>query len=114
MLPVLVRELNAESRRPANYWLRVVGPAALLLFFLLIALTKARLAPGEGGRLFGDCNGILFIAIWIVAPMLTADCISREKRDGTLGLLFLTPLNPGSIVIAKGLVNALRGLALLL
>ena len=44
VLPVLVRELNAESRRPANYWLRVVGPAALLLFFLLIALTKARLA----------------------------------------------------------------------
>jgi ABC-type transport system involved in multi-copper enzyme maturation permease subunit len=114
VLPVIVRELIAESRRPANYWLRLLGPAALLVFFLPIVLSDAHLALGQGGYLFGNWNGILFLAIWMVAPLLTADCISRERREGTLGLLFLTPLKPGSIVGAKSLVHALRALAVLL
>ncbi|HEX7860059.1 MAG TPA: ABC transporter permease subunit [Verrucomicrobiae bacterium] len=40
---------------------------------------------------------------------LTADSISREKRDGTLGLLFLTPLTPFQIVIGKMVAHGLMG-----
>jgi ABC-type transport system involved in multi-copper enzyme maturation permease subunit len=56
----------------------------------------------------------LFVAIWVLVPLLAADCISRERRDGTLGLLFLTPLKARDIVVAKGLVHGLRALTLLL
>jgi ABC-type transport system involved in multi-copper enzyme maturation permease subunit len=50
--------------------------------------------------------------VWVVAPLLVADCISREKREGTLGLLFLTPLTAGSIVAGKSLTQGLRALTI--
>jgi ABC-type transport system involved in multi-copper enzyme maturation permease subunit len=68
--------------------------------------------PGAGGRLFGDFHRTLFAAIWILVPFLTADCISRERREGTLPLLFLTPLRARDIVNAKGLAHGLRSFTL--
>jgi ABC-type transport system involved in multi-copper enzyme maturation permease subunit len=44
--------------------------------------------------------------------MLTADCLSRERREGTLGLLFLTPLKGTDIVVAKVLAQGLRAITL--
>jgi len=29
--PVIVREMRGESRRPWNYWLRLIGSSAILL-----------------------------------------------------------------------------------
>jgi len=43
---------------------------------------------------------------------MTADCISRERREGTLPLLFLTPLKAKDIVMAKGFAHGLRALTL--
>ena len=43
---------------------------------------------------------------------MSADCISRETREGTLGLLFLTPLTAMGIVIGKGLVQVFRAFTL--
>ena len=65
-----------------------------------------------GGALFGSLHFTLFWAIWILVPLLTADCISRERREGTLGLLFMTQLKANDIVVAKGLAHGLRALTL--
>jgi ABC-type transport system involved in multi-copper enzyme maturation permease subunit len=62
----------------------------------------------QGGRLFGALHFTLFAAIWVLVPVLTADCLSRERREGTLGLLFLTGLRASDIVVAKGLAHGLR------
>jgi ABC-type transport system involved in multi-copper enzyme maturation permease subunit len=70
--------------------------------------------PGTGAGIFGALNTLLFLSIWIIVPLMTADCISRERREGTLGLLFLTPLRAPSIIMAKGLVHGLRGANFLL
>src|SRR6185503_229455 len=51
----------------------------------------------------------LFIAMGVLAfgfcalagVFLTADCLSAEKREGTLGLLFLTDLKSHDIVLGK-------------
>jgi ABC-type transport system involved in cytochrome c biogenesis permease component len=67
-----------------------------------------------GGHLFGALNATLFLSIWILVPLLTADIISREKREGTLGLLFLTPLTPFGIVLGKTLIQGLRAVTLYL
>ena len=112
--PVIIRELLAESRRPFNYWMRVAGAAALLGALLIFAFNPFGFAPGRGGILFGNLNALVFLSVWIVVPLLTADCISRERREGTLGLLFLTPLKSHNIVLAKSLVHALRASSLLL
>ncbi len=125
MWPVIFRELRAESRKPFTYWLRVIGAAAILaaIFFTLQqperwnrfgALPAIQSQQLLGRMLFGNVNGALFALIWLIVPLLTADCINREKREGTLGLLFLTPLTAGGIVIGKMFAHALRALTFIL
>src|SRR5688572_8884075 len=108
LLPIIIRELRAQSRQPMTYWLRVVGIGAILG---VVALVDSRGAPSAlGSRYFSALNAALFLSIWIFVPLLTADTISREKREGTLGLLFLTPLKPIGIVFGKSLVHTLRAI----
>ena len=111
VLPVIARELRASARQPFTYYVRVLGATALLLASLLFGVYQG-FEMGMGRRLFGALHCTLFCAIWVLVPMLTADCISRERREGTLGLLFLTPLKGTDIVVAKGLAQGLRALTL--
>jgi ABC-type transport system involved in multi-copper enzyme maturation permease subunit len=62
--------------------------------------------------LFSYLHLTLLCTIWILVPLSASDCLSRERREGTLGLLFLTPLRPSDIVIAKGLTHGLRATTL--
>lgn len=107
------RELREGARRPFNYWLRV-GAAGCGLA-AVVHITSISRYTGEkvmGQYLFAGLHVALMGLICLVVPLMTADCIAREKREGTLGLLFLTPLKAGGIVIGKGLVQALRALTL--
>ena len=112
--PVIVRELRAESRRPLNHWLRVLSASSAIAMLALVA----GLEPGNtyriGAKLFTAVHTTVFILIWVVVPLLTADCLAREKREGTLPLLFLTPLTARGVVIGKSLAQMLRALVLLL
>ena len=45
--------------------------------------------------------------IFIFAPAVTCGCIADEKKQGTLGLLFLTHLNSADIVLGKFVSRAL-------
>jgi ABC-type Na+ efflux pump permease subunit len=105
--PIAERELRALARRPGTFWMRVLGPLALWVSVFGLDLPLA-LSAGRGGRVFAFLHGTLFCGIWIVVPMLTADCLSRERREGTLPLLFLTPLRPLQIVLSKALAHGLR------
>lgn len=67
----------------------------------------------EGQRLFGVMNIFLVAGLWLLAPILSADCLSQEKREGTFNLLFLTPLKPLDIVLGKAFVHAWRALTFL-
>jgi ABC-type transport system involved in multi-copper enzyme maturation permease subunit len=111
LVPVIERELRSEARNTFTYWLRVIGAAALLItgasFWVLEGV-----GFGRGGEWFGAMHQALFWSIWVLVPPMTADCISREKREGTLGLLFLTPLRASEVVLAKGLAHGLRAAAL--
>jgi len=70
------------------------------------------LGPGVGGQLFAWLHCALFLGIWILVPLVAADSISRERREGTLPLLFLTPLKAHDIVTAKGMAHGLRAFSL--
>jgi len=111
VLPVIERELRAAARHPLTYNLRVLGGLALLVVLGMFWL-RDNGGPGAGARLFGDFHRTLFYGIWILVPLLTADCISRERREGTLPLLFLTPLSAWDIVSAKGLAHGVRSFTL--
>ena len=67
-----------------------------------------------GAALFGKLNVFIFGAIWLFVPLAAADAISRERREGTLVLLYLTELRSLGIVLGKAFVHMLRSLSLFL
>jgi len=111
LLPVVTRELRDQARQPFTYWLRVLGLVAMLGAALTFVLEHG-LTPGEGGRMFAFLHGTLLLSIWVLVPLSVADCLSQERREGTLGLLLLTPLRPWDIVLAKAAAHALRAFTL--
>ena len=124
LLPVIERELRASARQPFTYWLRVIGVGWLALgigvAWLLLShmhgtggFSRIQIQPQDlGVTLFGTMNLAMFLALGLLAPLLTADSISRERREGTLGLMFLTPLRPLDIVLGKSMAAVLKGLTL--
>src|ERR1041384_1472939 len=109
--PVFSRELRLEARRPFNYWLRFnCGAAVGLVFWLSMGkVARGQTAPADiGSEAFALVHSCVFFFIWIFVPTLTADCLAREKREDTLGLMFLTPLSAHSIVLGKSLVHFMR------
>jgi ABC-type transport system involved in multi-copper enzyme maturation permease subunit len=111
---VIARELRAEARRGVNYWLRCLAASALIVVFVSVTLS-ARVGLHElGALLFASLHRTLLLALWIIVPLMTADCVNREKREGTLGLLFLTPLTVLDVILAKVTVHGVRALTLFL
>jgi ABC-type transport system involved in multi-copper enzyme maturation permease subunit len=111
--PVVQRELREGARRPVNHRLRF-GSAAVgtLLLWIISAHNSDVSAAQVGGWLFASLHTLLLGLIAVIVPALTADCIAREKREGTLGLLFMTPLSAGGIVAGKALAQGLRAFSL--
>jgi ABC-type transport system involved in multi-copper enzyme maturation permease subunit len=67
-----------------------------------------------GTALFGKMNFFIFAAIWLFVPLASADAISRERREGTSALLYLTELRAFGVVLGKTFVHMLRSLSLFL
>jgi len=112
--PVVSRELRAESRRPVNFWLRVLAAGVIIVVFASLISTSQLDASQIGLALFSVLHSTLLFGFWIVAPLMTADCVSGEKREGTLGLLFLTPLSVLDVIAGKSAIHILRACTLFL
>ena len=117
LFPVIVRELLVASRRLGTYTSRF--SIALLVFFVIVyALIFVVIADGyplhrAGSDMFFVVSGIMIFLCNIAGIYLTADCLSEEKRNGTLGLLFLTNLRGYEVVLGKmsvGTIQAVLGL----
>ena len=111
VLPVITRELRAQARQAFTYSMRMLGVMALLVT-MLVLMFGDDFGAGNGSGLFVKLHRVVLLSIWILVPLSAADCISRERREGTLGLLFLTQLRPGDIVVAKTIAHVLRALTL--
>jgi ABC-type multidrug transport system permease subunit len=117
ILPIVDRELRVAAGRPSTY--RVRFWSALLTAFLVLAMLLARgRSPAEIGRQIFDVLSIAGMAYVLFSGVrCTADAISQEKREGTLGLLFLTDLKSYDVVLGKLVVtsiDAAYGLAAML
>jgi hypothetical protein len=101
LLPILTRELLSRSRSRATYWTRF----AVALVGILVCLESiANAAVGNPARMGHYVfNAIVFAAFLVSCSvcLLAADTISAERREGTLGLLFLTRVRPIDILLAK-------------
>ena len=92
-LPVVERELRVASRQRAAYWMRFGGAAAGLVLCAWIMLIPSFRSPQRLGTvLFHTVAVATFFYSALAGLHRTSDCLSEEKRECTLGLLFLKDL----------------------
>ena len=115
-LPIVGRELLVAARRPWTWWVRVaVAGLALVAAGLMLAMGRSWWAPQQVGQHVFYGVGIAAMCFAMLAgPFVTADAVSSERREGTLGLLFLTDLRSRDIVLGKLVAASLSTLAALL
>ncbi len=110
-VPVITREMLVTARQPLCYRMREAVVGLSILFMFAVVLNQGG-GQDSGLKLYTALHCSVVTMILFFAPALTGDAISREKREGTLDLLFLTPLNGQSIVSSKLFSNGLRMLTI--
>jgi len=114
LLPVAAREMRVASRRGRTYWGRFgMGLGTILVggwIWLTLSLDSTPGSTGAGGlALFSALATVAFLYC-LAGGFYTVDAISREKRDGTLGLLFLTDLRGHDVLAGKLVGTGLHAL----
>jgi hypothetical protein len=103
-LPVAARELRVAAHDRASYRGRVWMGGIAIFVTIWIAYGvldfTGKISGSVGAQIFSMQAWAAF-AFACCAMNVTADSISREKRDGTLGLLFLTHLKGRDVVLGK-------------
>lgn len=110
-LPIVGRELRVAARRGGTYWLRVAAAGVALVLgggMLLLTLVPFGGRSQSGGMMFAALSWLGLLAALGAGLFFTSDCLSEEKREGTLGFLFLTDLRGYDVVLGKLLATSLR------
>lgn len=113
-LPIVERELRVASRSKWLYRARRLTALGATILGAFLILTANSASANAGGTIFKIFVGIGFFVALVEGVRKTADCISEEKREGTIGLLFLTDLRPFDVVIGKFAANSIRSFHALL
>ena len=110
VLPIVERELRAAARQWATYWARLgIALAAIFVTVVIFVLTFGLPSAQTGRRIFEWLAGIMMVYCLAYGRRSTSDCLSVEKREGTLGLLFLTDLKGHDVVLGKLVATSVRG-----
>ena len=109
-LPIVERELRVRARQKATFRVRVGAAltACLVITFFLL-MSRMWFSPSKMGQaVFWFLSSLAFLWCLLEGPRNTADALSEEKREGTLGLLFLTDLKSYDVVLGKLLGTSLN------
>src|ERR1041385_309256 len=112
-LPIVQRELRVASRRKSTYRIRswtAVAAMGVTFLSLLFFLVTGRARAEIGNVLFANLTACAFGLCLLAGVFLTADAISEEKLEGTLGLLFLAEVNGYDIALGQFGAMLLRAL----
>ena len=108
-LPIVERELRVAARRWSTYWVRTWVATLVIVAGAWIVLATLDTPPhGVAQFLFFSVAGGALLYCLLTGVRATADCLSEEKREGTLGLLFLTNLKGYDVVAGKLVANTLN------
>ena len=107
-LPIVDRELRVAARKRSTYWSRLVAAMiGLGIGSWVLLVTREEHPSSVGKALFITLSVLLSIYSAGGGARLTADCLSEEKREGTMGLLFLTDLKGYDIILGKLFASSL-------
>jgi len=110
-LPIVARELRVSARKTGLFWLRVSAAlAAILLGSWAFLINQNATRKDLALAMFGVMTGSTALYCLLSGVWFTADSLSQEKREGTLGLLFLTDLRGYDVVIGKMAATSLGAL----
>jgi ABC-type transport system involved in multi-copper enzyme maturation permease subunit len=111
VLPIVARELCVTARRQKTYWLRLAAALGAFVVCAWVCLWTSRTLPTVmvGKSLFSALTLLSVGYCLLVGPFITADCLSEERREGTLGLLFLTDLSSLDVLLGKSVAASLTG-----
>lgn len=106
--PIVRKEMYGVSRRWTTYLGRSFYVFLLGLVVWLVWVGSSRYMSMEysqyarlGRDLFLAFTWTQFVLVVLAAAVQSSDMISKEVRQGTLGVLFLTPLTPARILLGK-------------
>jgi ABC-type transport system involved in multi-copper enzyme maturation permease subunit len=101
-LPIVARELRVAARRPRTYFGRMMAVAIWVVIAAdaVFVSSKTGMSKLDGLALFSILSASLF-AFSLFSAWAGIDSISVEKREGTIGFLFLTDLKSHDIVLGK-------------
>jgi len=100
--PVIERELRMRARQGATYWARCgVAAMAGIIGIQEMVLASSSSGPTTVGPSTFQAVSWLGFLIACICSLVTADSLSRERREGTLGLLLLTELRTHDVVLGK-------------
>lgn len=106
--------MRAAARRHSTHVARLVVALAAMLIGLFFSVAPL---PGRSQlvaqRTFWGLSALALGYCLYAGRHATADCLSQEKREGTLGLLFLTNLKGYDVVLGKLSATSLNGLCCL-
>src|ERR1017187_2384803 len=109
-LPIVARELRVAARRRGTYRMRLtLAFGALLTGAVIFVATVGSSAQQTGQYIFQGLSWLCLLYCLLGGRRWTADCLSEEKREGTLGLLFLTDLKGYDVVLGKLTATSLAG-----
>lgn len=101
-LPVVERELRVAARNAGSFRIRaVIAIITSCIAAVIILLGGFFPASKTGMTVFAGLVVLAFLFCLFEGTRSSADLLSAEKRDGTLGLLFLTNLKGYDIVLGK-------------
>lgn len=99
--PVVHREFLVRSRAPITYWLRL-GAAGTAFAVIGIAVSFSLISGISVGAVwFASFSWCLWLFCLVEGVRQSFDMLSGEKREGTIGLLFLTRMRGLDVVLGK-------------
>lgn len=115
LFPIVGRELKVASRQRSLYAGRTIfALVAIFISGMFMFFMQAAPPAIMGTSLFYTLSSLAFFYCAMSGIWITSDCVSEEKREGTLGLLFLTDLRGYDIVFGKLAATSLRSICGLL
>src|SRR4051812_46579867 len=107
-LPIVDRELRIRARWRSTYFVRTgIAVVAIAVTVVMLAFTAFG-ARTIGKEMLMTLGWVTFGFCVIEGLRSTADSISEEKREGTIGLLFLTELHGYDLVLGKFIARSLN------
>ncbi len=108
-LPIVERELGIASRKIGSWlWRWIIAIVAVGFGGLWLGIAYLQGGLMQGDIFFAILAWACFVYCLLAGLWTTSDTLTREKTDGTLGLLFLTDLRGYDVVLGKMITASLK------